>query len=188
MTLTLVRPVLSKRCVGIDRLRGVAISLMILDHLFIITHAPTFTRLTITRLAMPLFFLISGHLAKRVSWRLPVIGFIGLLIPAVAIWIDSPNVLFWFAVLAPIVVLIRDNRVITSLVILFALTFSTNRYSLGIGSSYDPIGLFAIMCFGTLIKRESFNVFNRLPAFFGKIGHYPMTIYISHLVILGALT
>ena len=173
------------RSVSLDRIRGLAIVLMILDHILDLTHELPLIRMTVTRLSMPLFFIISGHLVKRVNARTFQIMVIGFILPISIPWIDNPNVLFWYAVGTIVVVYVKQKW----LIILAALTMGANHYALYIGSSYDPLFLIAFMAIGSTFPREYFSWGNRLPAFFTFVGKYPLSIYLGHLFLLtGILT
>lgn len=62
------------RLVGLDRLRGLAVLLMVADHVLVAVDPSSLARFTITRLSLPLFCLVAGSLAVRARRRrlLPV--------------------------------------------------------------------------------------------------------------------
>lgn len=167
---------------GIDALRGLAILLMILDHsLIVLSFGSSPIRHTITRLAMPIFFIVSGHLVRKFTSRTLIIGLIGLCLPVIVPWIDSPNVLTWYAL--GTLLLTKMSRKYYWLIIALALTLSSNFFNHDYGSSYWPYGLWALMATGALIPRELFTPFRRLPKFLDTIGRRPLLIYVGHLLI-----
>lgn len=159
---------------------------MICDHILAVTHQGSTFRYTITRLSMPLFFLISGHLVKRNNWtRLSIVGILGILIPSFAYFIEAPNVLFWYALSAPIIVAAKDNQKALCGIIVFSLTMYANGFFL-IPGAYSPFALMALMAVGKLIPSE-FLEYPRLPKFLKWPGKFPLSIYVGHILILSAL-
>lgn len=172
------------RSVAIDNLRGFAVLLMLLDHSLVVAglyHSPV--RATLTRLSMPLFFLISGHLVKRLGIRQFYVGFIGLFLPLAVPWVDSPNVLFWYAIGCALILYLPRNMIIA-----LPLLMAANYEGLfRIDSSYWPLALFALMALGKQISREQFErVGSLLPSPISYLGRFPLTIYITHLLIMQA--
>lgn len=186
MTITQERIKIS-RSLSIDNLRGFAILLMILDHCLLVFHGPFIIRHTLTRIAMPLFFVISGHLLKKVSWRIAGVGVIGIILPMLIPFIDNPNVLFWYAAFSAPVVLAKRFPIALPIVVASALTVAANGYVKLVGDSYDPFSLFALMTLGAMINRASFSFGTVLPNWVGKVGRFPLRFYIVHLFILEAL-
>lgn len=157
---------------------------MIVDHIFIQVNPQSFVRFTVTRLAMPLFFLISGHLVKRVTKRTAAIFAVGLLLPAFIPWVDSPNVLCWYALGSIIIVYLKKARIG---IIIFALTWAANYYNHPEFSSYWPWSLFALMCFGSLLERKTFAIGEKLHSSFAVIGRFPLSIYVGHMILIQAI-
>lgn len=176
MSSTVVIPV--GRSFALDRLRGVAIVLMVTDHLLELTHSGDFLRLTLTRFSMPLFFLISGHLLRRFSKRTVGIGFIGIVLPLVIPWIDAPNVLLMYALGA--FLLTRFSALPVAVV---GLTIAANHFDL-IGNAYGFGAILAIMALGKMTPRSTFDWANKLPNVLTVIGRYPLSVYVGHLLIL----
>jgi hypothetical protein len=165
---------------------------MVADHLLVVTgheHSPL--RYSITRLSMPLFFVVSGHLFRRLRWRHAGIAGVGLALPLVVPWVDNPNVLVtyvagavllsWFAQ-CPFP---RLGRVLPYLLVGLALTVHANRFP-GVWSgsdSYEPLCLFALMALGRLLPLEALSGL-RLPAWLGWAGRWPLSVYVGHLLLL----
>lgn len=179
-------PVESARSTTLDHLRAIAIALMILDHVLIVTgHENSLWRLTLTRLSMPLFFLVSGHLLRRRNWfRLGVVVAIGVALPEVVPWLDAPNVLIWYAVGA--VLLTRAPRWFCAAVIAAALALAANDYPSVSPSGYAPEGLLALMALGRLVPRRSIPDLP-LPRRLAVAGRYPLSTFVGHIAVLEAL-
>lgn len=184
MTVTALQT-LSKRCTAIDNLRGLAIALMILDHLLIVFVNPSSPiRMTITRLAMPIFFVLAGHLCKRLSWRLLLIGVVGVLLPTYVSFIDNPNVLLWYALFAPAIVFLRKYPAALIGIVVFSLTAVANYMQGSFAGTYYPPALFAFMALGAMMTRSLVVDFARYIPKIPFLGMYPLTIYVVHLLIL----
>lgn len=187
MTTTIER-VVKIRHVGIDRIRGLAIAIMIFDHLVLVFQGPQIIRETITRTAMPLFFLLGGYMLHRFSWRIPVIGVTGILLPMVVPFIDDPNVLFYYALFAPAIIYGRKYPVLMLGIVAFALTYGANYY---VGQPtrlmYHPVFVLALMAAGTMIPRRFADYGNRLPGFLTMIGQHPLSIYVGHVLFLSVV-
>jgi hypothetical protein len=186
----LPRPVVSgearRRSGRLDALRGVAVLAMVVDHVARFADVPEL-RLTVGRVAMPLFFLLAGHLARRVSWRLLWIGLLGLLLPSVAPWIDNPNVLLYLALFCPLIVLLRRRRVLLLAGAAYGLTLGANGYLALVGSGYAPAGLLGLMCLGALASRADLERLRWSPRWLQLAGRYPLTLYVGHVLILTAV-
>src|SRR4051794_34146876 len=84
------------RDAALDGVRGLAVALMVLDHVCAVTGSGHLLRYSVTRLSMPLFFVVSGHLVRRLSSRHLWVLLAGLMLPGAVPWIDNPNVLVWY--------------------------------------------------------------------------------------------
>lgn len=180
------------RSAALDRLRGLAVLLMLADHVLVFTPHAMPVRLTLTRLAMPLFFLIAGNLATRCRWpRLAwVLGW-GLLLPAVAWWIDIPNVLVWYALGVPVIVWCRPyrfGRIVLGLLAVVPLVTLANGEALRpITTGFDPSALLGIMALGALTPRDWFEPGEWLPRWLGWCGRYPLTVYVVHVLLFSVV-
>ena len=162
---------------------------MICDHILVYVDHDSVLRY-LTRVAMPLFFIISGHVVRKIHGkRLFGIAMIGLVLPLIFPWIDNPNVLFLYAVFVPIIVVWKNSerdRPMFFFAIACALTYSANDYP-AFGNGYDPVTTFAIMCLGALVPTWYFVIFDWIPRPIRVIGSYPLSIYVGHLFLLGII-
>lgn len=176
------------RLAGLDRLRGLAMVAMLVDHLMIVGQGPNEVRMTVGRLAMPLFFLIAGSLFSRLSWRHAAIWGVGLVLPLFVPWVDAPNVLYWYAF--GVVALWVCDRLGPSaqyVVLVCCLTLWANGLGTPPPGAYPFWALLALMIVGRLIGREALGrVGDHLPAWswLELVGRFPLTFYVVHLLIL----
>jgi len=171
------------RLVELDRLRGLAIALMVADHLAAWVGLPV-VELTVGRLAMPLFFVIAGHLVHRLSRRHAYVLLIGVALPFVVPWVDSPNVLVWFVVGAALLRFCDRFGVPSWWLIVLGLVLAANRWAVPVGFSYDPFAVVALMALGRGLEVGVFAGGARLPAWLGALGRRPLTWYVGHLLVL----
>lgn len=180
------------RDVGLDRLRGLAALLMVVDHVALFAGLEP-VRMTVGRLAMPLFFVLAGHLVARWSWRLLWVAWLGLVLPLFAGWVDSPNVLLWYAMGAAALLVLRQVDASPWWLIVVALALAANGFGsagevdLFGRSSYDPWALFGLLAVGALLPRTAFAWCVRIPRWLAPVGRYPLTVYVGHVLLLTAL-
>lgn len=168
---------------ALDKLRGLAIAAMVVDHLAYVLDEQLL-RVTVGRLALPLFFIVAGHLVCRLSWRHGWVALLGLALPAVVPWIDDPNVLLLYAAGAVLVVQLRRAPLALVLVVVVALTVAANGWLPATPGFYDPLSVLALMCAGALLSRDSFAIGNRLPRAFAVVGRFPLSVYVGHLLVI----
>jgi surface polysaccharide O-acyltransferase-like enzyme len=175
----------------LDELRGLAVALMVLDHLLIFVAPGHWLRATVTRAAMPLFFVVAGHLARRVRWRrLLGVAAVGAALPAVVPWLDRPNVLLLYAVGVPVVVWAR-SRGLLPLVIAAALTLAANGWADPTGHAYWAPAVVALMATGALIRFREVELGRGVvppgAAHLARLGRYPLSVYVGHALGFTAL-
>lgn len=178
-------PTTRTRSVGLDRLRGLAVVLMVLDHLLLVGGlAGHPLRETLTRAAMPLFAVLAGHLCRRYSWRWAGVFLVGAFLPGAVPWIDAPNILCWLSLGAALVALGRRYPVVYPLVMVLALTLFANGYGATPGS-FQPLAVWALMVVGALLHRPWLETLGRcVPDQLRPFGRYPLTLYVGHLLAL----
>lgn len=169
------------RLLELDRVRGLAIVFMLCDHLAYIA-GPVEVRLTIGRLSMPLFFLLAGGLAARLTRRHLIAALIGLTLPLVAPWAGSPNVLLVLAVGCLLLTLVPAGW--SWLFAAVALAFAANRAPIG-ATSYDPAALIGLMALGqTIGLRWAVQLGSRLPDWLSVPGRRPLTWYVGNVLLI----
>lgn len=176
------------RDVGLDAFRGLAVLLMIGDHVAFLFGFDGY-RLTFGRLAMPMFFLLAGHLAGRLRWRHAGIAGLGVLLPLAVPWIDSPNVLVWWALGCAVIAggraIARRGGFFLLMQVLAAagLVVAANGWEVP-GHTYQPLALLGLMALGTSWPRWWFTWAGSLPAWVAAIGRHPVAWYVGHLLVL----
>lgn len=190
LSLNSVQRVAGRRLPGLDAARGLAIGLMAVDHLCVVFAGPMWVRLTIGRLALPIFFVLAGYLARRVSARTVAIGATGVLLPLAVPWIDAPNVLVYWAVGACVIAVCRRWPAALWMIIVAALTWGANGFRTfpdGV-LSYEPLLLLGMMAAGALAGRSVWTWADRLPRWLCWPGRHAIWVYVGHLLLLqGAL-
>jgi uncharacterized membrane protein YeiB len=140
-------------------------------------------RFTLGRAAMPLFFLLSGALVRRLSWRHGGVVLVGLVLPVLVPWIDAPNVLVWYGLGAVLLVLWRVRGWPVWLLLLPALVLYANGWTTAVGSSYQPWALVGLMAVGQAVGRDWWSR-RRIPALLAPLGRFPLSVYVGHLLVL----
>ena len=142
----------AERFAAIDRLRGLAILLMIGDHVSIFTGLEWY-RDTAGRVAMPLFFVLSGYLVTRFTIRHALVGLSGFVLAAAVPWVDSPNVLVWYCAGAALLACswVRQPLVLAGVAV-FGLMLAANGYAELYLTGYNPFALLGIMAVGALLR------------------------------------
>jgi hypothetical protein len=154
-----------RRHADLDFLRGVAVLVMVLDH-FLLVRWPASDARELTRVAMPLFMLVSGHLARwsgrsvlewacRQAWRvlpfLLVSTVAGVLVPNFPL----PDVLWSYILALPLCVVFftRSFGVMPWLVLLA--TWAAVPWPLG---GYSPLVVFGWLAVGYSLPALGFCV------------------------------
>lgn len=175
------------RQIGLDAFRGLAILLMVLDHVTMLAQGPDLIRDTLGRAAMPMFFILGGHLTRRVGWRHAAILALGLWLPTLIPWLDDPNVLAWYALGAGLIALLRRAGIPVWALLVVGLTLGANHWLNTDPGSFNPWMLFGLMALGAMIPRASFAWTNRLPTWLAVIGRAPLRWYVGHAAVLQLL-
>lgn len=175
------------RIAGLDALRGLAVLLMVGDHVarWLQPWGSLFN-VSLGRVAMPLFFILAGALSGRLRWRHLWIGVVGLALPVAVPWVDAPNVLVWWALGSVLLYVVRWGGVPAWVVVAVALTFAANGW-VESGLSFDGRDLFALMALGAMIGPVGLSWSSWLPSWLARVGRYPLTVYVGHLLIIQAV-
>jgi len=162
---------------------------MVLDHVCALTGLPggEFYRLSLGRAAMPLFFVLAGHLAGRPRARHAGIFLIGLLLPVAAPWVDSPNVLEWYALGVVLLWAVRLAGLPMWLPVAVFFTLWANGWSLREPHSYEAWALWGLMSLGAMLPFGSLWWGLRLPRWLEPIGRHPIAWYVGHVLFFTSL-
>lgn len=189
----------------IDAMRGAAIILMVIDHSLAALESTglyniivEYSRLTITRVSMPLFMIASGIVwslyglrAKR--WVQVLLLAAVLNAMTRILWPDFnfPEILLVWTLLAIFWKLIRRFPVLTLII-----AFIQNTYWQVYWQAYQPGEVAIFLATGVLIARAPLeriwkiretSRMNNIINVCAKVGRYPLTIYGVHLAILAVL-
>lgn len=188
MTVLLVEPAVTaatarSRDRHLDALRGLAVVCMVIDHAALMLAGPVELRWTVGRVAMPLFFLLGGHLTRRLGRRHLEVLAVGLVLGQLAPWTGAGWLLGTFVLGAALVALGRRVRPVLHVslfVCLAALANPVPQFAPG----YDTWALLALMLAGALLPRTSLGWARRLPRPLAVVGRYPLSMYAGHALLL----
>lgn len=177
-------PATRTRIAGLDRARGLAIVLMVADHCCVFIPGGFGYRITLGRLAMPIFFVLAGYLARRITSRHLYVVCIGAALPLAVPWIDNPNVLVWWALGCVLLYAMRCWGLSPWLLIIACAGYAANGWPTTFGDTYSPLGLFALLAVGQLLPATAWRWTDRLPRWLALPGRHPIALYVGHLLVL----
>jgi hypothetical protein len=182
----------------LDRLRGLAMLLMLLDHGLLLwlelqpgEDLRGWLRRSVTRFSMPLFMLVSGYLLERTSRRrmFEVAG--------VALVLNGALVVLWPAFLLPEILAVW---VFLLPIRGFLLRFPVEAAALGVLQAmylpvrwpgYEPGVVLLFLALGRIWStrpdrhRETLvPIGERIPSWVGRLGRRPLGVYAAHLLAL----
>lgn len=179
---------------SIDSLRGFAVVLMMLDHFFVV-FAPDFGpgRLTITRLAMPIFVVLfaalqadrfgSGrvHVVQHKRYeRLLQLLVAGTLCSVIGLFLGmgQPDILLYFAAGYLVFPWLRLWAI--PLAIIQPFTWPVQ------GMGYQPGAIYALMAIGAAMSSQYLEMANAFRPGRGLswLGRNALSVYVGHFVIL----
>jgi surface polysaccharide O-acyltransferase-like enzyme len=184
---------------ALDRLRGLAIVLMIIDHALVVVMANWYwanwedwTRTTLTRVAMPLFMVVSGLLIARKGRpslrRIPQVVFAAIVLNEVFYQVNAgftyPEILAIYILLLPLYPLfVRYPIEVAALGIL---QFANLPITWDQWQGYQPGEVLAFLALGSLLNRHPnspvLKAGTYLPRWLGFFGRHPLVIYTAHLL------
>lgn len=178
------------RLTGLDKLRGAAVVLMVLDHVALVLLGNPFALRLVGRLSMPLFALTIGALAVKPLSSSRALHWAGALLAALLLYplagLPGPLLLLWLA--AGRWAAVRLTKLQAGLVAAVALAVSANGYGMALPGEYDPIALVGLVLVGRLITALYLNdLGHRLPGQLARIGRYPLGVYIGHVGLLAGV-
>jgi hypothetical protein len=160
---------------------------MVIDHLALQLGEPAMPlRLTVGRLAMPMFFLLAGHLARAPRRRHLWIGLLGVALGACT-FVESPNVLTWWALGVCVLAAMRWAGIPAWLLVAVGLGLLANGYVVQLGSSYDYRALWALMALGSMLPAAAFTWAGFAPSWVHFLGRHPIAVYAGHVLALELL-
>ncbi len=180
----------------LDRIRGLAIVLMLLDHVLALNPSVggMAVRLSLTRFAMPLFMMTAGYLiaSKRSAFsarRLSVIAAAGV-VSCTCCWslsLPTFDILVGFA----FVVMVTGAVVRWPLLLVLVgfiqaawLPLHFPAYELGAVVAWVSIGALIV---GSMHSGSFLAWADRVPRVLEPIGRYPLRWYVGHLVVLAVM-
>jgi uncharacterized membrane protein len=180
---------------GIDRARGLAVLLMIGDHFAAVADVAVWYRLTVSRLALPIFLVIAGYLAcgrtprRRRLGQILAAGIAAGVVCSQLPALSPIDILVWIAAVFACWGLVhRYPATVAALGAVQAYTF------VGVIPGYQPGLVACLMAVGVLLARGGptepavlLRATERLPAVLAVVGRYPLAWYLGHLVGLWLL-
>lgn len=196
------RPIVQARWSGIDAARGLAIVLMILDHVLLVVQnlyadrlpldaAQTIdlVRRTVTRASLPLFMVASGVMlsekGRNLGRYLEVVGValvVNVVLQAYPIGFGFPEILgVWCLVMiaAPTI-----NRYPVAAASVGAVQLYVWPIAWG---GYQPGLVVLLMVLGVLSGPRSLEWCSQLPQWLRSLGRRPLSWYCGHLAVLVVL-
>lgn len=176
-----------QRIAAFDVLRGLALLLMILDHAVIVFGWADEIR-HLTRLAMPMFMVLSGYLFRyRLGRRYAQVWIAALMSWPVAVVLDvaAVPILVIYAALLPLLLLP------VHWVLIVAVLGALQLYNWPIAwQGYQPGYVFLFLALGRIYRLIPRN--SRLTVGSGGgplvwMGRYPLFLYVAHLWVLFAI-
>ena len=187
------------RLLILDAMRGLAIVIMIIDHLLasleslgIESNFVEYSRLSATRFSMPLFMIASGiawrlYGLRFTRWTQVVVWALVINLLTRALWPDFnfPEILAIWAALAIAWKLFTRFPIITIIIGYTQATYWQIPWQ-----GFQPGELAIFLGIGALLSRSSLDSLWREPRTsklvkpLSVVGRYPLTIYGSHLIVI----
>jgi hypothetical protein len=171
----------------LDKLRGLAIVLMVVDHVAVQTGSPWFVRTLVTRPALPLFLLVAGMLwrpgLRRRHLQLAAAAGSATVLGA-QLGMVAPDVLVVIGIgLAAMPLAVRWPVVTLALAAIQPTTWP-------LWQGYEPGTVLVLLYLGhALATRTPLELrwADRLPWWTAVVGRFPLTVYVGHLAVLALM-
>jgi len=177
----------------LDAARGFAVALMVLDHAIHVVGLPEGLRLGVTRLALPVFMVLSGALLSARSFRLrgrrvvELAAAVLLSTPATVIAdLDRVNVLAVYAV--GVAVMFALARVPVPYWVTVAVCFTTLQFLRFGWNGYEPAIVVGLLALGAQV---GVGVFRRTPdswAWVRFLGRHALVVFVVQSWLFAALS
>lgn len=171
-------------------MRGLALLLMMVDHLALVYGAPWGVRELLTRLAMPLFMLVAGFLWRPGwRWRHLEVFFAAVLATPYLWYIGGETVGILFVYLWALLCMPAVQRF--PLLVLAVAIIQPITWPLAI-NLYQPGVVLALLALGYLARQHGFGrelvqIGSVLPSSLTVLGRWPLLIYVAHLYVFALL-
>jgi uncharacterized membrane protein len=170
----------------LDWLRGLAVALMVVDHVLVQLEPRSVLRETVTRLSLPLFCVVAGSLAqRRPRWgRLASVGMAGVGATALGapIGIGQPDVLL--VIVAAMLALSLLWRCPVAALCVGAVQPFTWPFP---GNGYQVGTVLVMLVAGRLAGAETVAGWARRCRPLEWAGRHPLALYVGHLAVLRAV-
>lgn len=176
-----------KRLPGVDALRGLAVVLMVADHLALSMGLGGFWRLTFTRAALPIFAVLAGSLARTsrpIGRRWAWVGITAPLVAVLPVPGVFPDVLLLLGLGAIVVACVP--RPAWPVVLVVCMLQPSTWPIPAPWTGYQPGLVVGLVLVGALCGRTWLDRLPPGPAWLRWLGKHPLTLYIGHLVVLSA--
>lgn len=178
---------LSGRLVVVDRLRGLAVALMVLDHVLVQLDRDSILRVTVTRPALPLFMICAAIVWKPATWRrwtvLLALALVELVL-FIPLGMGVPGIVAVFALVLVVIDAVGIDRFDRWSAVFLAAGILQALY-LPVGwRGYEPGLVLAWFALGRLAAAPFLELGSRVPDGFASIGRRPLVWYVGHLVAL----
>lgn len=174
------------RSVGVDRVRGLAVLLMVLEHVTGVVLGVSVVHDTVGRLAMPLFMLTAGAVFVRLRARHAWIFAVGIALAVVVPWAGDPSILVQYVFGVVVLAVARSADLPLWVVLALCATVAANGWDLE-AHGYGWGGVYALVVLGAMVGTSAFAWGERLPVWVGWLGRHPFGLYVGHLLLLQLL-
>lgn len=171
----------------LDAIRGLAIVVMVLDHVLVQAVPGHWLRYTLTRASLPLFALVAGHLWRPGwRWRYAVVWLAAIpaSIAGSLVNIAQPDVLVVILVGYVIVWAVHEfpaHWVLLVAVVSLAIAETGWQWDL---AGYDPRWVGGLMLLGRVVDIAPLGEHLQRVRPLVVVGQWPLTVYVGHLVAL----